>query len=110
MKSVLKKFIYNVLNYLFEKIFYIMWRINFLDKKSNYMVVDLDNTICNSGSFNNAQLEPNGKNNILSYFLPRGTIENHYKYLNVLSIKEVVNFIDVHGHNDFLVSIKGEEL
>ena len=25
-------------------------------------------------------------------------------------LKEVVNFIDVHGHNDFLVSIKGEEL
>ena len=89
----LKKRIYYFLNKLFEEFFLIKWKLNFSNKHSNYLIVDIDNTICDTESFN-----PLIRNNlpikiIFNFFQMTGTLNNHYKYIDAPQLKNTSDFI-----------------
>lgn len=87
-----KKIIYNVLNLLFKEIFFKKWKLNFKNNNTNYLIVDIDNTICDTESF-----EPKKRDNFLTFFFGifklTGTLNNHYKYLDAPIIEKTSNFI-----------------
>ena len=88
----LKKRIYYFLNKLFEDFFLIKWKLNFKNSNTNYLIVDIDNTICDTEFF-----EPKKRDNFFTLFFSifklTGTLNNHYKYLDAPIIEKTSNFV-----------------
>ena len=88
----LKKSIYYLFNKIFEEFFLIKWKLNFTNNNTNYLIVDIDNTICDTESF-----ETKKRDNFFTFFFNifklTGTLNNHYKYLDAPVIQNTSNFI-----------------
>ena len=91
--SRLKNFFLSSLSNIFNWLFFLLWYTNFINNKSEFLIVDLDNTVCDTGKFKLNRNEYVTKIGILHSLFPENIIHNHYRYLLVPEINEVVDFI-----------------